>query len=205
MSSQKDTDNCSEENVSLMSGEDASGIHYSVRTEDSFPTLVEVDTPSHLDDMSSLNSFVPDNMLDQLKKLNISMDSIPNFPSTNTSDLISDDETLLMENPNGRFSELMVSPNITVVKNHQGVSSFISSKSTSLPQPCPVSCQNDQSSLDIDGHDVSILPAHLTCQKGPLTSSAISLHNCDLPNISLTSISSQVHVLAIPKGCFCTM
>ena len=195
MSSHIDTRICSEENESLISSEGTNAIHYSIRTNDSFPTPVEVDTPSHLDDMSGLNSFVPDNMLEQLKKLNISTDSVPNFlPSINTSDLISDDETLLMETPGGgRYSELMVSPNTTVIKNHQSDPRFSSSKSTSIPPPCTGSCQDDQSSSDILGHDASILPAHLTCQDGPLTSSVISRHNCDLPNISLTSISSQVN------------
>ena len=184
MSSHRGTDNCSEENESLISRECTSAIHCSIGTDDSFPTPVEVDTPTHLDDMSSLNSFITDNMFDELKKLNISTDSVPNFlPSTKTSDLISDDETLLMENSEGRFSELMVSSNTTVIENHQGDSKFSSSKSTSLPQPRP----------DIQ----SILPTHLTC---PLTSSVISHHNCDLPNISLTSISSQVHASSLTKS-----
>ena len=168
----------------------------SVGSQDSFPTLVEMDTPTHLNNLSSLSSFIPDNMLEELEKLNISKDSIlanvcdKNLPSEkgqadqDASSLISEDETILYhENLADRYSELMIS---TVAKSQSLDSGFTSDSKF----PVVSRAMNEgQSSVNAS---VSTLASDVSWLGGPVTSSVIGHRSAVLPNISLTSISSQV-------------
>ena len=181
--------------VDMKKNQSTTCTYCSVGSQDSFPTPVEMDTPSHLNNLSTLSSFIPDNMLEELEQLNLSKDSIlvnvhdKNLPAEkgqgdqDGSSLISEDETILYENPADRYSELMIS---TVAKSQSVDSGFTSdSKFHAVSR----AMNEGQSSVN---KSISTLASDVSWLGGPITSSVIGHRSAVLPNISLTSISSQV-------------
>ena len=209
--------------------------HFPVDDDDSCPPPPnELDTPSPSflnSTLSSLASFVPENMLEKLKSINISKlssDTLDMFnlsasrrspPSTDSpqncdngkdAEMISDDETILYEEKPAspdRYSELMVTQNLTGQKNRctsvdSGVAGLSNSSiktnrspirtaakiSPQLELPVSTNCDRLNDSISTLCSDVSWL-------NSPVTSSKIGNKQVPLPNISLTSISSQVHIM----------
>ncbi len=210
--------------------------HFPVDLNDSCPpppNELETPSPSFLNStLSSLASFVPENMLEKLKSINISKlssDTLDMFnlsasrkdtpesdsPQSNDkreeSALISDDETVVFEEEPAspdRYSELMVSPtstkpacssidsgvaglsNSSIKTNRSSTRTIAGKISPRLGALTSTHGERLNDSLATLCSDVSWL-------NSPITSSKIGNKNVPLPNISLTSISSQVSLWII--------
>lgn len=140
-------------------------------------------------------------MLEELKKLNISGESTSScLPAKDTQNktngenisvLLSDDETLLYENAHGRYSELMVSPHKMTLKSGQSIDSGFSSDMSSKFVRNPASKPKEDFPTGAAGD--SSVNTDMSWLSGPVTSSVIGHEKVALPDISLTSIGSQVH------------
>ena len=210
--------------------------HFPVDLNDSCPPPPnELDTPSPSflnSTLSSLASFVPENMLEKLKSINISKlssdtldmfnlsarrkdtpesDSPQNNDNREEGALISDDETVLFEDQPAspdRYSELMVSPasaKTTCSSIDSGVaglsnSSIKTNRSPTRTIAAKISPRlGTVASTNSDGLNDSLatLCSDVSWLNNPVTSSKIGNKNVPLPNISLTSISSQVWIISI--------